>query len=97
MQRLQFLARLETYCFARRNRNLSTRSRIPANPGFPRLNCKDAETTQFDAVTLFEGPLHFFEHRFHCHFGLGFSDTRATHDFIDDVEFDQTPSELTNR
>ena len=89
LQRLEFLARLKAHGFTGRNGNLGTRPWITPNSGFSGFDGKDTETTKFNAVTLFEGPLHFSEDSFHGHFGLGFRDSGLVDNFVYDVQLNQ--------
>jgi hypothetical protein len=85
LQRLKFLTRLETHGLAGRNGNLRAGARIAANACFSGLDGEDAEPAKFNAITLFECPLHFAEDSFHGHFGLGFRDSGLIDDFVYDV------------
>lgn len=89
MERLEFLTRLEAYGFTGRNGDLRTGARIAANSRFSGLHGKDAETPKFNAVSLFESPLHFPKDSFHGHFSLGLGDSRLIHNFVYDVELNQ--------
>lgn len=89
LQGLQFLARLETNCFARWNRDLRAGARVAPDAGLAGLHREDAETAKFNAIALFERALHFSEDRLNGHFGLGLGDPGLIHDFVDDIELDQ--------
>ena len=89
LQGLQFLAGLETNCFAGRNRDLRARARIASDAGFARLDGEHAETAKFNAVALFERALHFSEDGLDGHFGLRLGDSRLIDNFVDDIELDQ--------
>ena len=85
LQGLEFFAGLEADRFAWRDGNLRARARIASNACLSWLYGKDAETAKFNAVTLFESPLHFPKDSFHGHFGLGFGNSRLVHNFVDDI------------
>ena len=96
VQGLKFFTRLESYRFTRRNGYFGAGARVAADARLARLHREYAKATELDAVALFQSALHLLEHCFDRHFGFGLGDTGAIHDFVDDVEFDQSASELTN-
>jgi flavin reductase (DIM6/NTAB) family NADH-FMN oxidoreductase RutF len=89
LERLQFFPWLEPDRLARRNRNLSPGSRVPADSSLARLHIKNAEAPQFNAVSAFESLLHMLEDCLDGHFGLRLCDAGFIDHFVDDIEFDQ--------
>src|SRR5580658_5681446 len=93
---LQFLARLESHCLARRNRDFRARPRIPANPGLSRAHIEYAESAQFNAVAGRERLLHTLKDGFNGELSFGFGNPGAIDHFVDDVELNhgRLPSPL---
>src|ERR1700722_301444 len=89
LQSLQLFAGFESYSLAGRNGHLGAGPGIASDSGLAGLDVEDAETAQFDAISLLEGFLHGFEDRLHGHFSLGFRNAGLVDDFVDDIEFDQ--------
>ena len=85
---LKFLARLEAHRFAGRNIYFGAGARVASDAGLARPNVEDAETAQFNAVTLGQSFLHTLEDSFHRHFGFGLGDAGLVHNFVDDIELD---------
>ena len=92
LQRLQLLARLETNCLARRNRDFGASARIAADPGLARTNVENAEAPKLDPFTPAECALHAFEHGFNGHLRFRFGDARSIDYFVNDIQFDQSRS-----
>jgi gamma-glutamylcyclotransferase (GGCT)/AIG2-like uncharacterized protein YtfP len=92
LQRLQLLARLETNCLARRNRDLCASARIAADPGLARTNVENPKAPKLDPFTPAESALHAFKHGFDGHLRFRFGDARSIDYFVDDVQFDQSRS-----
>jgi len=83
---LQFLARLEAHGLSRWNGNLGSRTRIPADPGLPRLDVEDTEPSQFDAIAVSESLLHTLKNSLDRHLGLGLGDTGFIDDFVNNIQ-----------
>ena len=84
--RLQFLARLETNCFTRRDRNFLAGARVPANPALSRFDNKDAKTAQFDAVAARQRVLHRMKQSINSLLSFQFRDARLIGKAVDDVQ-----------
>src|ERR1700692_2178062 len=89
LQRLKFLAGLESNGLARWNRNLGSGARIPADARLARTNIEDPEAAQLNALAVCQRALHAFEDGLHRHLGLGLRYTGPVHNFIDDIELYQ--------
>ena len=76
LQCLQLLARLEPDCFARRDGDFGSRSRVAADSGLARTHVEDAESPQLDSLALAQRVLHSFENGFDGHFGFRLSNAR---------------------
>ena len=92
LKRLQLFARFEADGFAGRNGYFGAGAGVTPNTSLTRLYVENAETTQFDAITHFQGLLHFAENGFDSHLGFRLRNAGLVHHFIDDVEFDQRAS-----
>ena len=92
LDRLQFLAGLESHGLARRNRNLRAGARVTTNSSFARPNVEYAKSPQLNAVALGQRTLHAFKHRLYGHFGFGLGDAGPVDNFVDDVELDHRGS-----
>ena len=89
---LQFFSGLESHRFARWNVYFFAGARIAADAGLPRLDAKDAEAPQFDALPAAERILERFEYRLDRLFRLRAADVwgRRIYDGIHDIQLDHT-------
>jgi hypothetical protein len=88
LERLQVLARLETYGFSGRDINFRTGSWIPADTGFPRFYREHPEAPQLNPIIGLERILHAIEYGIHCLFRFGLAHSRTLNDLVDKIEFD---------
>ena len=86
---MQFLARLESYGFARGYAHFSAGAWVAADAGFAGANAEYAESAQFDALTCGQGLLQALEDRIHRGFSLGARQARALDYMMDNVLFNQ--------
>ena len=70
-EKVKLFARLEAYGFAGSDGDFSAGARIATDTCFARLDGKDTEAAEFDAVTCDEGLLHAVEDGVHGRFCLG--------------------------
>src|ERR1700678_3188678 len=89
-KRLEFLARLKSHCFPRRDANLFPGAGVAAEAGFSRLHVEYAEAAKLDAFSPPKRILHGFEDGFHRLLGFRSSDICFLHDSVHDVELDHT-------
>jgi 4-hydroxyphenylacetate 3-hydroxylase, reductase component len=89
LQYLQFLARLEPNGFSRWNGHFGARPRIPADPGFARLDVEDAEPSQLDAIAMSKSLLHALKNSFDRHLRFGLGDPGFVDDLVNNIQLNQ--------
>jgi hypothetical protein len=89
VERMQFLAGLETDRLARRDADFGASTRVAANSGFAGTDAENAKPAQFDALTSGKGLLETLEDRIYCGLDLGAGKARALDYIMDNVLFDQ--------
>ena len=82
---MKFLAWLEANGLAGSDRDLGAGARISPNPGLSRLDRKDTEAAELDAVSFDERPFHAFEDGVDSRFGLGTWQSGAFNNPLDQV------------
>src|ERR1700690_409412 len=85
---LQFLARLETNRFARRDADHLACAGVAANAGLASLDVEDTEAAQFDAIAAAQRVLHGFENGFDGLLGLRPRNTSFSHNGVYDIQLD---------
>jgi len=87
LQRLQFLARLESNGFSGRNANLLAGARIASDAGLSRAHIEHTEAAQLDSFAFAERFLHGIENSFDGLLGLGSAHAGLVHNGIHDIKF----------
>ena len=90
VEALKLFAGLEADGFAGRDVDFFAGAGIAADAGFARLDAKDAEAAELDALSAAESLLERFENGFDGLFGLGAADARRTDDRVYDVQLNHT-------
>jgi hypothetical protein len=62
--------------------------RTNSRTAFARLNLKDTEPAELDALAALHGGPHRVEHRVHRHLGFDLGDVGDFRHFVDDVDLD---------
>ena len=96
-KRLEFLARLKSHGFPRRDANLLPGARVAADAGLARLHVENAKAAKLDAFSPSERVFHRFEDGFHRLFGFRSSDICFLYDSVHDVELDHTALPLQRK
>ena len=89
LQRVQFLAGLETHSFAGSDADFGAGTGIAADTGFASAHAEDAEPAQLDALASSECLFETLEDGIYCGLRLGSGETCALNHIVDDVLFNQ--------
>jgi len=87
---MQFLARLEPYCFARRDTYLRAGAGIAADPGLACPNAENAKPAQFYALTGCQGLFQALKHSIDRRLGFRAGQACALDHMVDDILFNQS-------